>query len=224
MRQPSTLEQEAIVGLPFLYRPGQDRSAPLAVLLHGRAGTREVIWMFERQVPPTAAVLSLQAPLPEPAPLGGFSWWRLDADEEERIAAVRHAVERLADAIERFLELHELRPTRRIALGFSQGAALISAALLSQRLRVDGAALLAGFVVEPPAPATVPASFVHGKPRVFVAHGTKDEVISIERARRGAKLLASLGLPVTHVEDEVGHKVGIQGTRALKKWLDETLG
>lgn len=224
MRQPSTAEQEAIVGLPFLYRAGQDRSAPLAVLLHGRAGTREVIWMFERQVPPTAAVLSLQAPLAEPAPLGGFSWWRLDADEEERIAAVHHAVARLTDAIERFLELHELRPTRRIALGFSQGAALISAAILSQRLRVDGAALLAGFVVEPPEPPTVQASFVHGKPKVFVAHGTKDEVISIERARRGAKLLESLGLAVTHVEDEVGHKVGIQGNRALKKWLDETLG
>lgn len=208
--------------------------------------------MFERQVPPTVAVLSLQAPLPEPAPLGGFSWWRIDADEEERTAAVLHAVERLTDAIERFVELHELRPTRRIALGFSQGAALISAALLSQRLRVDGAALLAGFVVEPPAPSTVAPSesstvapstiaaatvapstvapstvapfTVHGKPKVFVAHGTKDEVISIERARRGAKLLASLGLPVTHVEDEVGHKVGIQGTRALKAWLHDILG
>ncbi|MEY4180700.1 MAG: hypothetical protein RLY70_4274 [Planctomycetota bacterium] len=219
MRQQSTADQEAIVGLPFLYRAGRDRSAPLAVLLHGRAGTREVIWMFERHVPPEAAVLSLQAPLAEPAPLGGFSWWRIDADEEERAAAMRHAVERMTAAMERFIELEALEPASRVILGFSQGAALISAALLSQRLRVDGAALLAGFVVEPPGPPAI-----HGAPKVFVAHGTRDEVISIERARRGARLLESLGLPVTRVEDEVGHKVGIQGTRALKSWLHEILG
>jgi phospholipase/carboxylesterase len=219
MRHPSTVEQENIVGLPFLYRAGRDRSAPLAVLLHGRAGTREVIWMFERHVPPHAAVLSLQAPLAEPAPLGGFSWWRLDADEEERAEALRHAVERMTEAIERFIESHALQPMSRVALGFSQGAALISAALLSQRLRVDGAALLAGFVLEPPGPPAV-----HGAPKVFVAHGTRDEVISIERARRGAKLLESLGLPVTHIEDDVGHKIGVQGTRALKTWLHDLLG
>jgi phospholipase/carboxylesterase len=219
MRQISTADQEQFVGLPFLYRAGHDRTAPLAVLLHGRAGTREVIWMFERQVPPGAAVLSLQAPLPEPPPLGGFSWWRLDADEDERAEAVRHSIERMTNAIERFLESHRLEPASRVALGFSQGAALISAALLSQRLRVDGAALLAGFVVEPPGPPAV-----HGAPKVFMAHGTRDEVISIERARRGAKLLENLGLPVTQVEDDVGHKIGVQGTRALRNWLHELIG
>lgn len=219
MRQPSTPEQEAVVGLPFLYRAGEDRAAPLAVLIHGRAGTREVIWMFERQVPPGAAVLALQAPLPEPAPLGGFSWWRMDMDEDQRAEAMRHAVERMTAAIDRFVESHRLEPTNRVALGFSQGAALISAALLSRQLRVAGAALLAGFVVEPPGPPAV-----HGTPRVFMAHGTRDEVISIERSRRGARLLEGLGLPVTHVEDDVGHKIGIQGTRALKAWLHDLLG
>ena len=213
------MDQEQQVGLPFLYRAGHDRTAPLAVLLHGRAGTREVIWMFERHVPPGAAVLSLQAPLPEPPPLGGFSWWHRDSDEEERAEAVRQAIERMTTAIERFVESHQLEPVNRVALGFSQGAALISAALLSEKLRVNGAALLAGFVVEPSGPPAI-----HGVPKVFVAHGTRDEVISIERARRGAKFLENLGLPVTQVEDDVGHKVGVQGTRALKTWLKELIG
>ncbi len=57
-----------------------------------------------------------------------------------------------------------------------------------------------------------------------MAHGTRDEVISIERARRGAKLLENLGLPVTQVEDDVGHKIGVQGTRALRNWLHELIG
>jgi phospholipase/carboxylesterase len=56
---------------------------------------------------------------------------------------------------------------------------------------------------------------------VFIAHGTQDEVIAIERARKGAEYLRQLGLEVTFVEDSVGHKVGIQGTRELKRWMDQ---
>ena len=47
---------------------------------------------------------------------------------------------------------------------------------------------------------------------------------SIERARQSAALFGGLGLDVTLVEDDVGHKVGVEGTRALKTWLFGVLG
>ena len=65
---------------------------------------------------------------------------------------------------------------------------------------------------------------VLGSPKVFVAHGTKDDVITVDRARQSVKLLRELGLDVTYIEDEVAHKVGILGTRALKTWLYGALG
>ena len=90
--------------------------------------------------------------------------------------------------------------------------------MLSGALRLDGLGILAGFVTRP---RTAPS--VMGQPHVFMAHGTEDQVVSIEKARAGVSFLKGLGLPVTYVEDQVAHKVGIEGTRSLKKWFTEVV-
>jgi phospholipase/carboxylesterase len=215
MRHISTPEQEDFVGLKFLYRNGARRDSPLIVLVHGRAGTREVIWTFERSVPAAASVVSLQAFVPDP--LGGFSWWDMESSGDREIAIGR-AAQRVAFGVERVIELFELAPKKVYAVGFSQGAALLATAALTGSLSLDGLALLAGFVPKPEKGAQLLSA-----PDVFAAHGTQDEVVTIERARRGVEYLRGLGLFVTYVEDDVGHKVGIQGTRELKKWMADRL-
>lgn len=217
MRAPSTPEAEEFVGLKFVDRPGASSRSPLVVLVHGRAGNREVMWSFERAVPPEAAIVAFEGFLPDP--LGGFSWWDFQAPGSKR-AAITSAAKRLSFALERFIELEGLEPSRTVGLGFSQGAVLLSDAVLSGELSLSGLGLLAGLV---PTPEVKP-HIAGAPPKVFVAHGTKDEVITIARARQGVDLLRSLGLDVTYVEDDVAHKVGIEGTRALKAWLSGVLG
>lgn len=213
MRHVSTPQQEEFVGLSFLYRAGADRTQPLVVLVHGRAGTREVIWTFERSIPPHVAVVSLQGFTPDR--LGGFSWWDMDIESsQDRTLAIERAMARLASGIERVVELFELAPSKVYAIGFSQGAALLSRALLNGAVRLDGLAVLAGFIPQPEHGANLLST-----PEVFVAHGREDEVVPIDRARAGVSYLQQLGLSVTCVEDDVAHKVGIQGTRELKSWL-----
>jgi phospholipase/carboxylesterase len=216
MRHTSTPEEEEFVGLKFLYRPGASRGSPLLVLVHGRAGAREVIWPFERSAPEGVAVVSFQAFLPDP--LGGFSWWDI-ASREDRTEAIASAGKRVAFAIERIVELYDSEPSRLCVVGFSQGSALLSFAVLSGNLRVDGLGILAGFVARPRTPTAL-----LGSPAVLIAHGSEDEVVDVEKARAGARFLEGLGLAVTYVEDQVGHKVGIQGTRALKTWFASVLG
>jgi len=43
---------------------------------------------------------------------------------------------------------------------------------------------------------------------VFVAHGTADKLVSVERARESVAILEKSGARVTFCEAEVGHKVG----------------
>ncbi len=211
MRHSSTSEQEHFVGLKFLYRAGSHRDSPLVVLVHGRAGTREVIWTFERSIPAAAHVVSFQAFSADR--LGGFSWWDMESTED-RALAIGRATDKVSFAIERVVELFELSPRKFYAIGFSQGAVLLSTAVLTGAIGLDGLALLAGFVPK------VEGEVQILKPlEVFVAHGVQDEVVRIDRARSGVEYLRDLGLSVTYVEDEVGHKVGIQGTRALREWL-----
>jgi predicted esterase len=170
------------------------------------------MWAFERTLPEHANVVSFEAFLPDP--LGGWSWWDMTSDKpiEPEILKAR---DRLHFAIEHFIELFSLRPSMTIGIGFSQGSVLLSAAVLTGTLQLDGLGILAGFVSR-----LGETALIRGNPKVFVAHGTADEVLSIEKARTGVNRLRSAGLTVTFVEEEgVGHKLGIQGMRALKEWF-----
>jgi phospholipase/carboxylesterase len=215
MRTQSTQEEEEFVGLRFIHRAGTDRSGPLVILVHGRAGNAQVMWAFDRLIPAQATVVSFEAFLEDP--LGGFSWWYMDSKDPVRPAILR-ARDRLCYAIERYVEIENIRPSKRVAMGFSQGSVLLSAALLTGKLSLEGLGILAGVAFEGEEPPVI-----NGRPRILIAHGTQDEVLTVDRARAGAQRLRMLGLDVTYVEEEVGHKVGVQGTRALKEWLAETL-
>jgi phospholipase/carboxylesterase len=135
--------------------------------------------------------------------------------DQPREPAILLARDRLDFALERYVELFSLRPRRVVAAGFSQGSALLSAAVLTGALRLDGLAILAGFVSKVGA-----QEHIQGSPDLFVAHGTADDVLPVGRAREGVERLRSYGLKVTYIEEEgVGHKLGIEGMRALKEWM-----
>jgi predicted esterase len=53
----------------------------------------------------------------------------------------------------------------------------------------------------------------------FVAHGTRDEAVTIDRARGSIEILEQAGAQVTYCEDNVGHKVSVTCLRALKQFF-----
>jgi phospholipase/carboxylesterase len=173
------------------------------------------MWLFERCVPPDAAIVSFEAPLPDSE--GGWSWWDVAISDSVNDRSVL-AAERVVTALRLFESEFALTPQKRVAVGFSQGAALLSVALQSGKLDVAGIALLAGFVIPFPE-----SSQVASPSPIFVAHGTLDQIVPVERAKTGVQYLQGLGHTVQYVEDEVGHKVGVAATRELKAWVDLTL-
>ena len=102
-------------------------------------------------------------------------------------------------------------------MGFSQGAAMsnLLAFLYPQRIRKVG--ILAGFVPSG-LEELVTKRPLEGKP-FFVTHGTKDEMVTIDRARASMALLEQAGAKVTYCEDEVGHKISVTCLRALKDFF-----
>jgi phospholipase/carboxylesterase len=185
-----------------------DPTAPLAVLIHGRAGNVEVMWAFRRCIPEHWSILAFEAPYPDP--VGGFSWWLIDSVDTRTGGLSAAAL--VVDGVRGALERYQLSPARIVGLGFSQGAGTLSTVIQREGL-FDAVALLAGFVVElPERPPVAPCT-------VFMAHGDQDEMVSVERARRGRDYLRHLGYTVEYHEDPVGHKVGTSGMRALRVWL-----
>ena len=93
----------------------------------------------------------------------------------------------------------------------------VLAFLYPQRIRKMG--LLAGFV-----PSGIEEHILNrpleGK-SVFVAHGTKDDTVPVERARESMEILKRAGAAITYCEDDVGHKVSLNCVRALRSYLED---
>jgi predicted esterase len=212
-RTESSPEAAAFCGLEHLIKLQPDPTAPLILLVHGKAGDRKVMWTFERTLPPHASVVSVQAFLPDP--LGGFSWWPGNAAPD----TTQHAVSLVGSFIEKFLDFYRRTPSKIFGVGFSQGAAVLSSYALSNvEPRLAGVALLAGFI-----PEFAEWENAAELPDLFVAHGTEDDVISFEHAERCTSRLRESGVAVTFVSESVRHKIGVEGFRALKSWLAERI-
>src|SRR5690606_7846278 len=84
-------------------------------------------------------------------------------------------------------------------VGFSQGAAMVSIVGLMYPNRIRKMGVLAGFV--PSGLDDVIAQKPLSNKKVFVAHGTKDETVTIERAHEAVKLFEQAGADVKFVED-----------------------
>lgn len=211
------------------------KKSPLVVLVHGRAGNANVMWVFSRaleKLPITPIVVSPQAPNPDP--IGGFSWWDVNQsgpannDPQYKLSILAPAVTTLEHFIQKLPEVYEVDPTRIIAFGFSMGAGLLGVLSLQYPTLLQGVALLSGFIprVVHDQPNRVNPELDSEKtklPPYFIFHGTKDEVLPFSRAIETKERLESLGARVTFSSDEVGHKVSSKGINALSSWLETNI-
>jgi phospholipase/carboxylesterase len=212
-----------------VYLPEHPGVAPVLVMIHGRTGNSSVMWPFARAFKDKEPVI-LAPEAPTPDPIGGFSWWPVQSPnptESARINATTEDFERPLNQLSQFLraaaEIYGFQFQRLNFVGFSQGAAMSAAFSIANPQISSSCAMLAGFL-----PKLLVQSLEERRPdlsqlRFFIAHGTKDETVPIQRARDGAELLRSLGADVTYIEEEVGHKIGSQALRELKTFSGRCL-
>jgi phospholipase/carboxylesterase len=201
-------------------RESTDPSPRLLLLIHGFTGDENSMWVFTRDLPAHYWIVAPRAiHTGEP---GGYSWRPSQNDDLGRpsLEQLKPAVEVLIRLVDEYSASAGLDASTFDVMGFSQGAAMsnLLAFLYPQRIRKVG--ILAGFVPSG-LEELVSQRPLDGKP-FFVAHGTKDETVTVDRARASIELLEQAGAKVTYCEDEVGHKVSITCLRALKKFLADT--
>lgn len=214
----ASLESASKAGLQYKYLLDSAPESPLIFLVHGRAGNYDVMWTFKRCVPQGWNIIAPQAPLPDP--IGGFSWWQIIGGipkSETKENAQRAAVQ-LGSFIESVIKQHGLKPKFIVAAGFSQGAGVLTALIQKQPELMRALAVLAGFALRLYDKSEDFAQ-KNGLPAIFWAHGEKDEMVPLERAKSGQEYLKGLGFKIDSVVDPVGHKVGTDGMRALTAWL-----
>lgn len=191
--------------------------ARLLLLVHGWTGDENSMWVFVRDFAQDYWIVAPRAPYgTEP---GGYSWRppRAGGHDFPAFQDLEPAAYSLISFVDDYAAVNSLEVTQFDAMGFSQGAALVTAIALRHPDRIARAGILAGFL-PPGAEPLLDDRPLKGKP-FFVAHGTLDEKVKIEFARRSVQLLKQAGANVTYCEDEVGHKLSAGCLRALKEFF-----
>jgi phospholipase/carboxylesterase len=193
------------------------QASRLLFLIHGHTGDENSMWVFARGMPGHYQIVAPRAPYS--ADLGGYSWRPPQTGNYDQLSleALRPAAEALIRLVDEYSASAGIDAGVFDVMGFSQGAAVSSLLAFLHPKRVRKAGLLAGFVPNG-LEEIVTQRPLEGK-QFFVAHGTKDETVSIDRARASIALLEKAGAQVTYCEDRVGHKVSVTCLRALQRFF-----
>ena len=197
----------------------ESTSPRLLALIHGWTGDENSMWVFTRRFPPDYWMIAPRAP--HKADPSGYSWRPPQPELFGRpsLEALKPAAEALIKLIDEYAASVKIDARQFDVVGFSQGGAMVNALGLLYPKRVRKMGVLAGFV-----PYQM-ESMIESKPlvgkNIFVAHGTKDEMVTIDRARASMDLLEKAGATITYCEDEVGHKLSSNCLRALEAYLQD---
>jgi len=190
--------------------------APLVVMLHGWSGDESSMWIFKRTIPAGVAIIAPRAPLL--LDNGGFVWFQYaESRFNPKWSLVNAAVTKLEHFLSALPRHYPVDPTKLMLMGFSQGAMMCSTLVFSHPFETIGVASLAGAVL-PLRDVEPQDNLLAGLP-VFVAHGTRDEVIPIEYARQTRTVYAGFGADVTYGEYPTAHKMHTNAFKDLKQWV-----
>ncbi len=177
----------------------------LILMVHGKAGNRQVMKIFEKSFPSEANFIYPEADLPDP--LGGFSWWLDSNNSNFTIAA-----DKLSLFLEETIAKFELRPKRIIACGFSQGGACLSWLAQSKEGLFSHLIMICSFYLQQTNQLSV-------YPNTFIYHGLSDQVVNVSEAVKAVEFLTARQASVTLVSDLQGHKISSKGMKSLKDWI-----
>lgn len=204
-------------GWTFRYRAAVREPGRVFLLLHGWTGDENSMGVFANVLPQDCAVVAPRAPYRVPA--GGYSWreigpgsWGIPTFDDLQPAALS-----VLKFLDEWTATVGLDATQLHAMGFSQGAALTYTLAALHPERVASVAALSGFLptgIE----VRLAAGTLRDKP-VFVAHGSQDEMIPLERAREAVRLLEATGAQVQYCESDGGHKVSKECLKGIEIFL-----
>lgn len=220
MRIPTDTELISFNNRTLRFKPSLDNAQGpkrFLLLIHGWTGDENSMWVFSKDLPSNYWIVAPRAP--HPAQPSGYSWRppRLETNGRPSLETLKPAADELISFVDAYSLSVGVDAQQFDVMGFSQGAAMANVLALLYPHRIRKAGILAGFVPSG-LEEIIAAQPLKGKP-FFVAHGTLDELVPIDRARASIELLEQAGAQITYCEDEVGHKVSANCLRALKEFL-----
>ena len=193
---------------------------PLLLLLHGYGSNDSDLFSFATELPDEYYVISARAPYD--LQYGSYAWYAINFDADQNKFSDHDQAILSRDLVVRFIEELKVKfpidSSNITLIGFSQGSILSYSIALSYPNIVQRVGALSGYLnLDINSENYQNNDFSNLK--IFASHGTVDQVIPVEWARKTDPILKSLGINCTYKEYPIGHGVSPQNFFDLKDWL-----
>lgn len=195
---------------------------PLLLLLHGYGSNEADLFSFAAELPDECYVVSARAPYD--LQYGSYAWYAInfDADQNKFSDHDQAVISRdlVLNFIDELIANCPIDASNVTLIGFSQGSILSYSIALSYPEKVQKVAAMSGYLNLD----IIKENYQNNdfsNLKIFASHGTVDQVIPVDWARKSPAILESLGIKTTYKEYPIGHGVSPQNFYDLKNWLLE---
>jgi phospholipase/carboxylesterase len=212
------------MSLQYIVREPKNKTQnpPLLILLHGYGSNKEDLFSFAEELPDELLIISAQAPYE--MGYGGYAWYAINFDDVKGkfsdLKQAKTSLDIVAIFIDEIKQKYKTDPGKTFLLGFSQGAILSYSLSFFYPNKVQSVIALSGYINTELLPKEISKEI---QTSYYCSHGSVDQVLPIEWARKSKPFLDNLGLQNVYSEYPVGHGVAPQNFSSFKSWIEARL-
>ena len=198
------------------------KNPPLLILLHGYGSNEQDLFSFAEELPDDFLIVSAQAP--NSLSFGSYAWYAINFDDINGkfsdLEQAKESIDKIAVFIDEIIAKYNTNPAKTFLLGFSQGAILSYSLSFFYPNKVQHVIALSGYINTELLPTSISKEI---KTDYYCSHGSVDEVLPVEWARKSKPFLDNLSFNNTYSEYPVGHGVAPQNFYSFKKWIEDRM-
>lgn len=217
----TSFAQKTTPSLYYIFKKPKIKSAkpPVIILMHGVGSNEKDLFSFANQLPDSFLVISLRAPIT----LGkdSYGWYHLSFENGKPISnPIEAEASRLMiiDFINTLKNKHAFNEKRVYLCGFSQGSIMAYSVGLTVPEKIKGIAVMSGRLLEEVKPIIASKDKLK-KLKVFISHGTNDNVLPVNNAREANAYLKQLGITASYKEYPEPHTISNAMFSDMLIWL-----
>lgn len=207
--------------LHTIYEPAGDGPHPTILALHGwGANGMDLLGVAPYLAGGRFLVLCPQGSVEVPlGPMVGYGWFPITMGAPPDPAAFTKGLDEARRFLDAAVRRYPVDHNKLVVLGFSQGGVIAYALALAEPGRFAGLVALSSWL--PASLAQTPSPHTCERLSALIHHGTRDDLIEIERGRESVETLRRLQVPVTYREFDMGHEISPDSLADLSDWLED---
>ena len=209
-----------LVREPKIKNPDTSGKNPLLLLLHGYGSNEEDLFSFATELPDEYYVISARAPYD--MMYGSYAWYAINFDADENkfsdIEQAKTSRDLISNFIDELVAEYAIDSENVTLIGFSQGCILSYAVAVSYPEKIKRVVAMSGYFNAEIATENFKENDFSNL-KIFASHGSVDQVVPVDWARKAEPTLKQLGIDIVYKEYPIGHGVSPQNFYDFKNWL-----